>query len=130
MWRKNSSAVKLVADATLEGSERLVAGLKDINDATKELKKEEMALEMRKHEENLRYNQEKDKVLLENSKLALLNQTAVVAAMMSLADAIRSMHAPHASTIATPPDNTTPHLVNLSSDTQGINKDDKQTYNE
>ena len=121
--------MKLVAEATLEGSQRLVAGLKDINDTAKELRKEEMALEMKRHEENLRYNQEKDKVLLQNSQMALMNQSAVVAAMASLADAIRSVRAPHASTTANPADNTIPHPVNLPSDAQGINKDDKETCN-
>jgi hypothetical protein len=72
-----------VADTTLEGNKKLVVGLKDINDTAKELKKEELALEMKIHQENLRYNQEKDKMLLENAKLTLLNQSAVVAAMTS-----------------------------------------------
>jgi hypothetical protein len=40
--RKNSAAIKLVADATLEGCDHLVAGLKEINDTSKEMKKEEM----------------------------------------------------------------------------------------
>jgi hypothetical protein len=40
--RKSSAAIKLVADATLEGSEKLLAGLKEINDTTKELKTQEM----------------------------------------------------------------------------------------
>jgi hypothetical protein len=66
MRRKNSSTINLVADATVEGSEKLLAGLKDINDSARELKKEELALEMEIHEENLRYKQEKDKMLLEN----------------------------------------------------------------
>jgi hypothetical protein len=83
-----------VADTTLEGNKKLVVGLKDINDTAKELKKEELALEMKIHQENLRYNQEKDKMLLENAKLTLLNQSAVVAAMTSLADAIRIVRAP------------------------------------
>ena len=39
-------AIKLVADATLEGSNRLVAKLKEINDTSKEMKKEEMQLEL------------------------------------------------------------------------------------
>jgi hypothetical protein len=89
--RKNSSAIKLVVDVTAEGSEKLLAGLKDINDTARELKKEELALEMKIHEENLHYKQEKDKMLLENSKLALMNQTAMVAAMASLAKAIRGV---------------------------------------
>jgi hypothetical protein len=45
----------------MEGSDKLVAGLKEINDTTKELKKEQIALEVRIHEENLRYKQQKDK---------------------------------------------------------------------
>ena len=37
----------------MEGSDKLVVGLKEINDTCKELKKEEIALGMRIHEENL-----------------------------------------------------------------------------
>jgi hypothetical protein len=59
--RKSSTAIRLVAEATMEGSDKLVAGLKEINDTTKELKKEQIALEVRIHEENLRYKQQKDK---------------------------------------------------------------------
>ena len=64
MRRKNSSTIKLVVDTTIEGSEKLFARLKDINDTTRELKKEELALEMKIHEENLCYKQEKNKMLL------------------------------------------------------------------
>jgi hypothetical protein len=37
------------------------------------MRKEEIAIELRIHEENLYYKQDNDKVLLENSRLALLN---------------------------------------------------------
>lgn len=56
---------------TSEGTYKLIAVLKEINDTLKELRKEQLALEMRIHEENLRYKQEKDKLLFENSRLAL-----------------------------------------------------------
>jgi hypothetical protein len=92
--RKSSAAIKLVAEAIVEGSDNLVARLKEINETSKDMRKEEIAKELRIHDENLRYKQEKDKVLLENSRLALLNQTAVVAAMTSLAEAIRTVRAP------------------------------------
>lgn len=85
----------------MEGSDKLVAGLKEINDTSKELKREEIALGMRIHEENLRYKQDKDKLHIENSRIALLNQSAVVAAMTSLAEAIRSVRAPTTSTVDT-----------------------------
>ena len=35
----------------MEGSDKLVAGLKEINDTSKEIKKEEIALGLRIHEE-------------------------------------------------------------------------------
>ena len=38
----------------MEGTDKLVASLKEINDTSKELKKEEIALGIRIHEENLR----------------------------------------------------------------------------
>jgi hypothetical protein len=53
--RKSSAAIKLVADATLEGSDRLVVGLKKINDTSKEMKRQEMQLDLQIHEENMRY---------------------------------------------------------------------------
>ena len=53
--QKSSIAFKLVTEATMEGSDKLDAGLKEINDTSKELKKEEIALGMRIHEDNLRY---------------------------------------------------------------------------
>jgi 3-dehydroquinate dehydratase len=89
----------------------LVVGMKDINDTARELKKEELALEMTIHQENLRYNQEKDKVLLENLKLALMNQSAVVAAMTSLADAIRSVRTPIVNAKTTPPNHGTTNTI-------------------
>ena len=48
-------------------------------------------MEIKIYEENLRYNKKKYKMLLENLKLALMNQTVVVAAMTSLADVTRSV---------------------------------------
>ena len=85
----------------MEGSDKLVAGLKEINETSKELKREEIALGMRIHDENLRYKQEKDKMQIENARIALLNQTAVVAAMTSLADAIQSVRTPPTSSVGT-----------------------------
>jgi hypothetical protein len=117
--RKSSSSIKLVADATLEGNEKLVAGLKDINETAKELKHEELALEMKIHEENLRYNKEKDMMLLENSKLALMNQAAVVAVMTSLADAIRSDRAPPVVTRTTAGDHATAATTPIPSIAEG-----------
>jgi hypothetical protein len=90
--------MRLFADATVECSNKLVAGLKEINDTTKQMKTEEMELELRIHEETMRYKQEKDHILLENAWLALINQGVVVAAMAGLADAIRGTRAPPAST--------------------------------
>jgi hypothetical protein len=40
--RKTHGGIKLVADATLEGSDHLVAGLKEINDIVKDMKLQEM----------------------------------------------------------------------------------------
>jgi hypothetical protein len=44
--------IKMVADAILEGSDRLVAGLKEINDTAKDMRKQELDLDMRILEEN------------------------------------------------------------------------------
>jgi hypothetical protein len=58
--RKNNAGIKLVVDATLEGSDRLVAGLKEINDTAKVMKREEMDLELRIHDENMHYKLQRD----------------------------------------------------------------------
>jgi hypothetical protein len=50
----------MVADATLEGSDRLVLGLKEINNTTKEMEVQEMELELRIHAETMLYQQQKD----------------------------------------------------------------------
>jgi hypothetical protein len=52
------------------------------------MKVQEIELELRMHSENMAYKQDKDIRVLENARLALLNQGAVVAAMSALADAI------------------------------------------
>jgi hypothetical protein len=98
--RKTNTAIKLVADATLEGSERLLAGLKAINESAKDMKRQEMDMELHIHDDNLRYKLEKDERMMENARLALLNQGAVVAAISNLADAIRGTGLPAAATAA------------------------------
>jgi hypothetical protein len=92
--RKTYNAIKLVADATMEGSERLLAGIKEINDTEKQMKTKEIEMEMRIHQEEMQYGQIKDEKILENARLSLQNQGAVVAAMASLADATRGSKAP------------------------------------
>lgn len=68
MRTKNSATFKTVADAILEGSDRLVAGLKEINDTTKDMRKHELDLDMKIHEENMLYKLERDKQVLENAR--------------------------------------------------------------
>jgi hypothetical protein len=58
--RKSNAAIKVVADATLEGSDRLLVGLKEINNTMKEMKGLEMDLDFRIHEENMRYKIQQD----------------------------------------------------------------------
>ena len=69
--RKNQGAIKLVVDATREGNERLLAGLKEMNDTAKELKTQEMEMERRMHVEEMQYRQLKDEKLLDNARLSL-----------------------------------------------------------
>jgi hypothetical protein len=87
--RKNHGGIKLVVDATLEGSERLLAGLKEINETAKVLKRQEMEMGLRIYQDEMNYKHDKDEKVLENARLFVLNQSAVVAAMASLADATR-----------------------------------------
>jgi hypothetical protein len=89
--RKTNAGIKLVADATLEGSDRLLASLKEINETAKEMKREEMYLDLRIHEDNMEYKMKRNQQVLENARLTLINQGAVVAAIAGLADAIRGM---------------------------------------
>jgi hypothetical protein len=102
--RKTNHAIKLVADATVEGSDKLVAGLKEINDSARDMKKQQMEMELTMHADNMRYKEKKDEQVLENARLALVNQGAIAAAMCTLADAIRgsrmaaSASAPEATT--------------------------------
>jgi hypothetical protein len=56
------------------------------------MKKEEMHMDLRMHDEGL-----------ENAKLALINQGAVVAAIASLAEAIRGTQGGSTSTTSPPP---------------------------
>jgi hypothetical protein len=58
--RKTNHAIKLVAYATVEGSDKLVAGLKEINDSTKEMKKQQMEMDLTIHAKNMRYKEKKD----------------------------------------------------------------------
>ena len=88
--KKNSATFKMVVDAILERSDRLVAGLKEIDDTTKDMRKHELDLDMKIHEEIMLYKLERDKQVLENARLALQNQGAVVAAISNLADTIRA----------------------------------------
>jgi hypothetical protein len=107
--RKSHAGIKMVADATLEGSERLLEGLKEINETTKVLKTQEMEMELRMHQDEMKYREGKDEKQLQNARLALQNQSAVVAAMASLADAIRGVRGPPQS--QPPNDNLCGHNV-------------------
>jgi hypothetical protein len=53
--RKSHAGIKLVADATLEGSESQLAGVKEINNASKVLKTHEMEQELQIHQEEMLY---------------------------------------------------------------------------
>jgi hypothetical protein len=65
--KKSHARIKQVAEATLEGSDCLVAGLKEINDTSKEMKVQEMQLELRMHSENMEYKKQKDTLIMENA---------------------------------------------------------------
>jgi hypothetical protein len=99
----------MVANATLEGSERLLEGLKEINETAKVLKTQEMEMGLRMHQDEMNYRQGKDEKQLQNARLALQNQSAVVAAMANLADAIRGVRGPPRSHL--PNDNLCGHNV-------------------
>lgn len=58
------------------------------------MKREEMDLDLRIHNDNMHYKFQRDQKVLETARLALLNQGVVVAAMASLANAIRRTRPP------------------------------------
>jgi hypothetical protein len=90
--RKSSSAHKVMAEATTKGSKKLVSALTDISNTNKEMECRKIALQKEIHATNLEYKRERDRTAVENTKISLLYQSAVVTAISKLAEALASMN--------------------------------------
>ena len=96
-----------MADATTEGSEKLVAALTNISNSNTEMESRKIDLQKEIHAANLDYKRERDRTTAENTRISLLNQSAVVTAISNLAEALgrlnQRQHAqPHPNASAPP----------------------------
>jgi hypothetical protein len=90
-----------MAEVTTEGSEKLVIALREITTTSREITTTSKEMEMRKldlqvelHAANLEYKRERDRTAVENARLSLFHQSAVVQAISSLAEALGQINQP------------------------------------
>ena len=93
--RKKNVAIQSMAEATLQESEKLGVGLKDMNGSAQSLHQKMLDMEMRMHKENMRYKQDKDKRMQELARLALLNQSTMATAMVTMAEVVKASRNPN-----------------------------------
>lgn len=86
--RNGHTRHKLMADVTAEAGEKMVKTLQDMTHANKEMEGMRLEMASKMHAEQMEYKRDKDRLELENMRLALLNQGLVVNAISSLAEAI------------------------------------------
>jgi hypothetical protein len=90
--KRTSSAHKVRADATMEGSEKLVTALTDISNSKKEMESRKIDLQKEIHAVNLDYKRERDRTVAENTRISLLHQSVVVTAISNLAEALGGLN--------------------------------------
>ena len=73
----------------LEGSAKLMAHLKDMNDSSNSIQQKILKMEMQMHEQNMKYKHQKDKQVQELASLVLLNRSTMVIAMVTIAEAVK-----------------------------------------
>lgn len=73
----------------LQGSERLVSTLKEINENSKSMHESLMEMELRIHIKNMKYIVKKDEQMQDLVRLALHNRNIMALAMETLADSIK-----------------------------------------
>lgn len=88
--RKKMPGIQSLAEATLQGSERLVTSLKEINDNSNSLQERLLEMELKIHEENMKYKHEKDLRGQEVARLSLIYQNTMASAMVTLAESLKS----------------------------------------
>jgi hypothetical protein len=84
----------VLADATTEGSEKLVSALKKITTTNKEMETRKLDLQVELHSANLEYKRERDRTAAENTRLSLFHQSTVVQAISNLAEALGRFNQP------------------------------------
>ena len=90
--KRTSSAHKVMADATTEGSDKLFAALTNISSSNTEMESRKINFQKEIHDANLDYKRERDRALAENTRISLLHQSAVVTAISNLAEALRGLN--------------------------------------
>lgn len=90
-----------IAEGVTLSAEKMVKALGDINDTTKATEREKLQVQTKLFEQNLDYKKERDRLQLENARIAqehtrlsLMNQQMVVQAIANLASAISRSVAP------------------------------------
>ena len=81
-----------MAKATAEGSEKLINALKEITIINKEMESRKIDLHIEIHSSNLDYKWKRDRAAIENSRISLLHQSAVVQAISSLVEALAHLN--------------------------------------
>jgi hypothetical protein len=92
--KKHNSAHQVMAEATMEESKKLVTALKEISDTNKEVERKTIDLQIETHSTNLDYKRERFMASVENTRISLLYQLAVVQAISSLAKALACLNQP------------------------------------
>jgi hypothetical protein len=107
--RRNKAVHIVMAEAIAASSEKLLEGLKEINATTREMEKNRVdtqfqiflqdMLYRREHDLlHMEYKVDRDRQSLENTRLSLFNQGNIVHAIINLAEAIKALSTPTAST--------------------------------
>lgn len=106
--KKRSADTTAIAEGVSQSAEKMAKILSDINDTQKTTEREKLEVQTRHFREALDYKIERDRMALENvriaqehTRLGLMNQQMVVQAIANLASAISR----------TPPPNVTPHAA-------------------
>jgi hypothetical protein len=71
--KENNSAYRVMAEATTEGSKKLVTALTDISNTNKEMESRKIELQKEIHAANLEYKRDRDRAAAENTQVSLLH---------------------------------------------------------
>ncbi|KAG0627716.1 hypothetical protein M758_2G222900 [Ceratodon purpureus] len=103
--KRRSSEVSGIAEGVSKSAEKMVRVLGEINETQKETEKEKLQVHTKLFEQGLEYKRERDRLNLENTRIAqehqkmtLMNQQMVVQAIANLASALARTLPPSANT--------------------------------